>query len=111
MLTGTVATGVADNRPLDGEAPLSLDAARPNPFRSATTILFTAAAGRDARLSVYDIRGRRVADLRPAPEGDGRFAATWTGTDREGRRVPSGVYFAAIVSGAERDVRKVVLLR
>lgn len=111
MLTGSVATGVADAREVDVGLPLSLSTVEPNPFRSATTIRFAGAAGRDARLAVYDIRGRRVADLRAAPEGNGRFAATWNGTDRDGRKLPSGIYFVALASGSEREARKVVLLR
>jgi hypothetical protein len=41
----------------------------------------------------------------------GRHQRIWDGADGDGRRVAAGVYFAQLVAGADRDRKKVVVLR
>ncbi len=73
-------------------------AAYPQPLRTggALTVRFTAAgAAGDTDVSVFDIRGRRVATL-----AHGRFAAgdrtvTWDGRDAHGRALERRVRAAA----------------
>jgi hypothetical protein len=100
----------------------------PNPFPTATSattcIWFDLADGGATTLDVYDLRGNRVRRIFPgAGEGpqlpagrygrgaggvgcDGRF--TWDGTDRGGRRAPSGVYLLRLRTDDDALVRKIV---
>jgi hypothetical protein len=100
----------------------------PNPFPSAasatTCVWFDLAEGGATTLDVYDLRGNRVRRIFPAPGEspqlpagrygrgtggagcDGRF--TWDGTDRGGRRVPSGVYLLRLRTDDDALVRKIV---
>ncbi len=83
--------------------PARWAAASPNPFRTETSLTWTADG--PARVVIFDVRGSHVRDLSPG----GRDRATWDGRDDAGRAVPSGVYFARVES-AER-VTSVPLLR
>ncbi len=87
-------------------------AATPNPMRDATTIVLRApAGGADARLRIYDVRGRLVRALHagPVPAGETRFA--WDGRDERGSRVANGIYVYRLDAGARTQTRKLVVAR
>jgi len=88
-----------------------LHANRPNPFNPVTVIRFDMPRPGRARLSVYDVRGRRVAVLAEGRYDAGAFEARWTGLDSSGRAVASGIYFALFEAEDFRATRKMVLLR
>jgi flagellar hook assembly protein FlgD len=85
----------------------------PNPTRAGASIrLVTPGAGpRDARVTVYDLRGALVATPLDGPAGPGATVVTWDGRDAQGRDVPSGVYFVRAESAGEIVARKVLVLR
>jgi len=65
----------------------------------------------DARVEVYDVRGRRLMQL-----ADGRFAAgrhvlRWDGHDADGGAVANGIYIVRVVAGGRATSAKVVLVR
>jgi hypothetical protein len=89
-----------------------LRAVSPNPFRTAATILHeTARTALRTRIAVYDVSGKVVRVLVDGPARAGRHEITWDGTNENGQRVASGVYFFALESGDVRERRSVVLLR
>jgi len=63
------------------------------------------------RLSVHDVRGRVVANLRDADLPAGRHSFTWQTRDPHGRRLPSGVYFLRLESPILHETRKLVVIR
>jgi len=63
------------------------------------------------RLSVHDVRGRVVANLRDADLPAGRHSFTWQTRDSHGRRLPSGVYFLRLESPILHETRKLVVIR
>jgi flagellar hook assembly protein FlgD len=91
-------------------APLALSAA-PNPFNPQTRITFTMPAPGPARLSVYDVAGRRVATLVDGPVGAGASTVTWRGVADDGRPVASGVYFARLEADGAQVVYKLVITK
>lgn len=74
--------------------------ASPNPFNPVTDIRFTLSEPAHVRIAVYDLKGRKVADLVDAVYPQGENNAAWEGRDASGRRVSSGVYFAHMQDGA-----------
>jgi flagellar hook assembly protein FlgD len=62
-------------------------------------------------LVIYDLRGSVVLsrEMGTVKKGDHEF--TWNGRDNNGRQLPSGTYFYSIVSGGERQSRKMLLLK
>lgn len=66
------------------------------------------AAG-DARVSVFDVSGRLVAELQSGPQDAGEHLLQWDGRDAGGQRAPQGLYFVRLVTSIEgREERSVV---
>jgi len=84
----------------------------PNPFNPRTAIHYTVPApGGPVRLTVYDLRGRKVRTLVDDEKAAGEYLAVWRGRDDAGREVGSGVYFYRMEIGDYRVERKMVLLK
>jgi len=83
----------------------------PNPFNPATTLVYVLARKATVELAVYDLLGRKVAELVRATQGPGTYQATWDGTTLQGLPAGSGQYFARLTSGSLRAVRTMLLLR
>lgn len=92
--------------------PFALHQNVPNPFNPTTSITFDLPAdGEHARLEIFDVRGRSVRSLVDAVLPKGRHSVVWEGTDRAGRRLPSGVYFYRLQAGVFRQVQRMTLVR
>lgn len=89
----------------------------PNPFNPRTVIEFDLApqgAGADlidARLSVYNILGQKVATLINGPLPPGRHSVEWLSTSDNGQPVGSGIYFYKLVAGDHSESKKMVLMK
>jgi hypothetical protein len=77
---------------LGPEAPFR---ANPNPSRGPVDLSFVLPAAGHARLRVYDISGREVAQVLDATLPAGAHAAHWNG-QIAGRAAPAGVYFGRL---------------
>jgi hypothetical protein len=83
----------------------------PNPFSGSMTLSFQPGGGRTV-LSIYDVAGRLVRTVFDgAGVHDATMSVRWDGLDAAGRKLPSGVYFARLVTPTVTEVRKVVLVR
>jgi hypothetical protein len=83
----------------------------PNPSSGRTDIAFELPRASRVQLAVYDLAGRRVAQLTASdlPAGAHRFH--WDGRDAAGRFQATGVYFLRLVTGDRIMQRRVVLVR
>ena len=101
----------------DGVMALSLNAGTgrywlavaPNPTRVGLTLSYNLPGAGDTRVRIYDASGKLVRNLLDAAMLGGRHELRWDGTDAQGRRVPSGVYFAALENGGARLAQKVII--
>jgi hypothetical protein len=105
----TGSTGVAA-----GEEPTSvrLMPPAPNPFSEEAALSFvTTRAGR-ASIVIYDVAGRRIAEILGERVSIGEHRAFWDGTGADGRPCPSGIYFARLVFDGQAGAgRKLVRFR
>ena len=77
----------------------------PNPSTAGPVdIQFTVARDARVRLAVYDLRGRKVADLVDTRYAPGQYTARW-----EGSGVASGLYFVRFLSPEGEKIARVVL--
>jgi len=83
---------------------------RPNPLVSGTTFTLSLPSEGQVNLSVFDVRGRRVATLVDGTRPSGDSDAVWSGTDGRGGRLPSGVYLLRLETEAGVTTRKLALL-
>lgn len=83
----------------------------PNPFNPTTTIQYELAAASRVILSVYDLLGQEVNTLVSGTRGPGVHAATWDGTNQNGRKVSSGLYLYRLEVGGLVQTRKLLLAK
>jgi hypothetical protein len=87
---------------------VGLDPAVPNPASRSCRIGFTFPRTLEARLTVADLAGRRVATLAQRSFGPGHHQVTWDGR-MDGGAAPAGLYFVKLEAADEVRVGKVVL--
>jgi len=84
----------------------------PNPFNPQTTIEYSVPTPADVVIRVYDVGGRLVRLLVKQAVGAGQHTAHWDGTNDQGFRQASGVYFYSLdVDGRTLESRRMVLLK
>lgn len=92
-------------------AEFSLEQNYPNPFNPSTSIKYSLPKGEQVSLEVFDINGRRVAELVNNYQNAGMYEVSWNGLDDNGRNVSSGIYFCTIKAGSFMKSQKMVLLK
>jgi hypothetical protein len=80
----------------------------PNPASDGFKIRYTMASDDWVQISVYDIKGRRVASIHQGFATQGVHEATWAAETGTGERLSPGVYFLRLVT--TREVQTVKLL-
>ena len=123
VLVDTLAGAIAESPELPQSIALS---AFPNPFNSAVTIFVETLHATSLRIEIFDIAGRRVAQLPspsvPLPAGEGRNSFSLWEKVSEGRMraefiwqpeksLGSGVYLVRAKIGDESVTKRVVYLR
>jgi hypothetical protein len=69
----------------------------PNPFNPSTQIYFGLPEAARVTLCIYDILGRRVAELVSGPQKAGFYTIVWDGTNSARVSVATGIYFASFI--------------
>lgn len=97
----------------DGDGPLVMDALQPNPFRTQTSLAFavSTSSSADVSIGVYDLSGRLVRELVRGPHAPGQYVTQWDGTDSDGSRVQSGLYFIRGRVGDQQVSSRVTFIR
>lgn len=65
----------------------------PNPFNSSTIIKFSVKNKSNFELTIYDVLGQRIKYFIFDNYNPGKYEVVWNGTDDNGNKVSSGVYF------------------
>jgi hypothetical protein len=103
--TGTRRTfGPASVPPTAGARTFALYQNAPNPFAGTTTFAFELPEGADVKLVVYDVAGRKVADV-----AEGRFAAGRHEVHFANELAP-GVYVYRLEAGPNAAAHKMVVI-
>ena len=68
----------------------------PNPFNSETMLSFDSPAKEVVEVTVFNLLGQRVKTIFHGQVSEGINTVRWEGTDDQGRRVATGVYFARL---------------
>jgi len=86
-------------------------AACPNPFSPGTTFSFVLNRPDHVRLSIYDVRGQRVALPVDGTLSDGEHRLPWSALGTDGEPLSPGVYFARMETSGGAETMKLLLLR
>jgi hypothetical protein len=60
---------------------------------------------------VFDVRGRKVREIRPGLKQVGHHQEMWYGRDDTSRQQASGVYFIRLRAGTTEQTHRVILLK
>ncbi len=112
FLQGVVIAGTPnpDPDPVVPALPL-IESCSPNPFNPTTSISFSLPQAGKACISVYDLRGRKIATLLDSEMPAGQHSINWNGKDMDGREAASGVYILRLEATGKRHTRKVTLMK
>ncbi len=83
----------------------------PNPFNPITTISFSIPKETMVKLSVYNIKGQKVATLVNQEMSVGRHEIVWDGKNSLGKETGSGVYFYRLETSKKSITKKMLLLK
>lgn len=83
----------------------------PNPFNPSTSISYSLPESRLVTLIVYDISGRKIAELVNNTQNPGTYNITWNGKNSSGENIASGIYFYELNAGSFKSVKKMIMLR
>jgi hypothetical protein len=89
----------------------SLSQNYPNPFNPETAISFSLPEKASVSLVVYNVFGQKVRGLVSAILPAGSYKVTWDGTDDQGHRLASGLYFCRLSTGENTSTSKMVLMK
>jgi len=105
-------TGVTTS--IGGKTPMmrfELEQNYPNPFNPATTIEYNLNSSENVQLNIYDIKGERIKTLVNDFQPAGNYKVQWDGTNSQGSKLSSGVYFYSIKTGSNVSTKKMILLK
>jgi hypothetical protein len=82
----------------------------PNPFNATTSIKFALPVDGKVTLKIYNLAGQVVKVFQEQMSA-GYQTIVWDGTNSNGEKVASGVYFYRLDVGAWTDIKKMLLLK
>jgi len=89
----------------------SLSQNYPNPFNPTTKMNYALPKRSRVIISVYNVLGQEVTTLLNKEQDYGYHTVTWNGTDRIGKQVASGVYFARLTTKNFSQTKKMLMLK
>ncbi len=85
--------------------------AGPNPFNPRVRLSFTMTEPGRATVEIYDLAGRKVANLDGYFTEPGPAVFDWDGRSDTGRDLPSGIYLVRAADNLRSGTRKIALVR
>jgi hypothetical protein len=101
-------SAIGSNQPAPTEFRLMRN--YPNPFNPETRIEYHLPKSCRVRLSVMNMLGQDISVLVDGWESVGIHNAVWNGSDRNGMKVPAGVYFYRLIAGDRVFNQKMLLI-
>ena len=83
----------------------------PNPFNPSTTISFNVEKKSHVVLSIYDLAGKLVKELKNENLDPGLYDAHWNGKNQSGIEVSSGTYICKLTSNNISDQMKLLMIK
>lgn len=112
---GTRPSGVAE-RAEEMPADFQLFQNYPNPFNPATMIRFSLPQRSNVTVKIFDLMGRELAVLTDKVYAAGSHELRWSGEDKDGNSLPSGLYFYKLMASSGSGIqftqtRKMTLIK
>ena len=111
MNIGGPAIGVDDPATPPVRHEFRVEQNHPNPFNPSTRIEFSLPQRGEIRVTLYNLRGERVAVLLDEIREAGSSFVDWNGRDDRGAEVSSGIYLYKVEAAGQEAIKKMVLIR
>jgi hypothetical protein len=82
----------------------------PKPFESGSYIRYKLLQDTKVAIKIYDLAGDLVTVLVDAFQSKGHYSISWSGTDRNGTRLPDGLYFLGVSADGYSRIEKFVFV-
>jgi len=109
VVSGSFVTDVDANQQLP--MTFQLKGSYPNPFTERAHIQFDLPEPSSVTLRVYSVLGQQIVELTPGVLAAGTHALEWTGRDRQGQQMSSGVYWFELRAGKQSKTGSLTLVR
>jgi outer membrane protein assembly factor BamB len=87
----------------------------PNPFNLTTTIKYQVPVAAKVSICIYDLQGRLVNNLVDSQHNPGYYSVIWSGKNRKGQTLSSGMYFYQFRAKSENNsylrTKKMLILK
>jgi len=83
----------------------------PNPFNPTTKIRFSNDRSSNVKVTVYSLKGEKVATIMNKQVNSGTYDVSWNGKSTNGKVVPSGMYLYDVESDGRRLQGKMLFLK
>jgi hypothetical protein len=83
----------------------------PNPFNPTTKIRFTNDRTSNVKVTVYSLKGEKVATIMNKQVNSGTYDVSWNGKNTSGKIVPTGMYLYDIESDGRRLQGKMLFVK
>lgn len=83
----------------------------PNPFNPKTVISFELFEDVFVSIDIFDVNGKKVRQLVSQFLKSGLHSRVWNGTDDDGKKLSSGLYYYRLKANRLGDVKRMILLR
>ncbi|SDC55383.1 T9SS type A sorting domain-containing protein [Williamwhitmania taraxaci] len=100
-------TGIAEESNQD----FQLKECSPNPFINSTSIRYFLSKPSDVQLSIHSVSGERITLLKRENQNVGLNSIEWDGTNNQGLRVNSGIYFYRLQVGNQSKAGQLIFSR
>jgi hypothetical protein len=103
--------GTASDDPVTPVVATALNGNYPNPFNPETTISYSVKNSAPVAIEIYNTKGQKVRTLVNETKASGNYSVRWDGTDENGQKVTSGVYFYKMNTGKYTSSKKMILMK
>jgi PKD repeat protein len=109
--TWTVSVPVANDDPSVTPFVTKLYPNYPNPFNPETTIQYSLEAPGWVDISIYNIGGQLIRELKRGNENSGRHSLIWNGRDNDDNAVATGLYYVRMRTNNNTSIIKMTLMK
>ena len=99
---------VTGTDPLQPPPETALLGAYPNPFRYGTNISYTIKNAGNVEFKIYNLKGQLVNNYLQYHNNYGTYIYEYTGTDKKGKELASGLYICYMKFGNKTFVQKII---
>jgi len=100
-------SSIVDNR----SKSIDLGQNYPNPFNPSTRIIYTLPEATHVHLKIFNARGQEIITLVNKFQSAGHKSVLWEGTDENGLKMASGVYYYLLRGEPFQKLKKMLLIQ